>query len=224
MKRALDSVWLLVLLLLLAAAPAFAQDPPPRIGPFVIDLHATVPQFPNEDEQLAASRGMRVAELPGNGLGVQASAHVYLLKVKVITLGIGAEFAASRARKTPDAPTPTTTTPSAALRPSEERFSTFSPQLSLNFGNGHGWSYLSGGIGFSNWALVPEGQEGFDADSESLRTLNYGGGARWFAKSHLAFSLDVRFYMIDPGTPFLANQPGSPKTTLMIIGAGISLK
>jgi hypothetical protein len=217
-----DFLGLAIVLLLSMAAPARAQDPPPRIGPFVLDLHATVPQFPNEDPQLAASRGMQVAELPGRGLGVQAAAHVYVLKVKVITFGLGAEFAASRARKTPDVAATATTT--VGLRSSEERFSTFSPQLSLNFGNGHGWSYLSGGIGFANWAVVPEGQEGFGADSEKLRTLNYGGGARWFAKSHLAFSFDVRFYAIDPGTPFIANQLGSPRTTLMIIGAGISLK
>src|SRR5262245_39957460 len=219
-KTTFGLVWFAGVMLGLAA-PALAQDQPPRVGPFVLDLHATVPQFPTEDVELAASRSMRVAELPGNGLGIQASAHVYLLKLKAVTFGIGAEFAASRARKTPDASTPATTTP---LRPSEERFSTFSPQLSLNFGNGHGWSYISGGIGVSNWALVPEGQEGFAGDSESLRTLNYGGGARWFAKKHLAFSFDVRFYMIDPGTPFVAGQPGSPRTTLMIIGAGISLK
>src|SRR5262249_58707082 len=98
-----DAARAAVIVLVLSAAPALAQDPAPRIGPFALDLHATVPQFPNEDAQLAASRGMQVAELPGNGLGVQASAHLYLLKVKVVTVGIGAEFAASRARKTPDA-------------------------------------------------------------------------------------------------------------------------
>jgi len=218
-----DVLGLALVVLLSTAAPARAQDTPPRIGPFAIDLHATVPQFPSENVQLAESRSMDVAELPGNGLGVQAAAHVYLLKVKVITFGIGAEFAASRARKMPAAGAVSSTS-GRLLRPSEERFSTFSPQLSLNFGNGHGWSYLSGGIGIANWAVVPEGQEGFGADSESLRTINYGGGARWFAKSHLAFSFDVRFYAIDPGTSFLANQLGSPRTTLMIIGAGISLK
>jgi len=220
--KAFDPAWLAAVMLVIAA-PAFAQDPPPRIGQFVLDLHATVPQFPSDSAQLADSRSMDIAELPGNGLGIQASAHVYLLKLKVITFGIGAEFAASRARKTPEAGAVSTTT-GKLLRPSEERFSTFSPQLSLNFGNGHGWSYLSGGIGISNWAVVPEGQEGFGADSESLRTINYGGGARWFAKSHLAFSLDVRFYGIAPGTPFLAGQLGSPRTTLLVIGAGISLK
>jgi hypothetical protein len=220
-KKATGPVWAAIATLL-TAAPVFAQDPPPRIGPFVLDLHASVPTFPDEDPQLAASRGMQVPELPGRGLGVQASAHVYLLKVKVITFGLGAEFAASRARKTPDAATAAASP--VALRPSEERFSTFSPQLSFNFGTGHGWSYLSGGVGISNWAIVPEGQEGFAADSENLRTFNYGGGARWFSKSHVAFSLDVRFYAINPGTPFIANQLGSPRTTLMIIGAGVSVK
>jgi hypothetical protein len=209
------------LVVLCAASPVSAQDPPPRIGPFVLDLHATVPMFPSDDAQLAASRGLVVAELPGTGLGFQAGAHVYLLKLKAVTFGVGAEFAASRARQTPAATTTPTTT---ALRPVEERFSTFAPQLSLNFGNGHGWSYVSGGIGVSNWALVPQGQEGFPADSESLKTINYGGGARWFIKPHLAFSFDVRFYAINPGTPYLADTLGSPRTTLLIIGAGISLK
>src|SRR5207248_5270192 len=37
-----------VLCLLPLAVPAFAQEPPPKIGPFVIDLHATVPRFPGD--------------------------------------------------------------------------------------------------------------------------------------------------------------------------------
>lgn len=211
------------LALVLAAAGARAQEPPPRIGPFVLDLHATVPRFPSDDPQLAQSRGMDLGELPGTGLGIQAGAHIYVLRLKAVTFGLGAEFAASRSRQTPQVGAVSTTT-GQPLRSSEERFSTVAPQLSLNFGNGHGWSYLSGGLGLSNWAVVPEGQEGFAADSERLKTLNYGGGARWFAKSHLAFSLDVRIYVLSPGTPFLANAPGSPRTNLLVIGAGISLK
>jgi hypothetical protein len=207
-------------LAVLCAASARGQEPPPRIGPFVLDIHATVPRFPSDDLQLAESRGMQLAELPGAGLGVQGGAHVYLLRIKVVTIGVGAEFAAGRARETP--PANQTTVP--ALRPSEETFTTFAPQLSFNFGNGNGWSYVSGGVGMSTWAIVPKGQEGFPADSEALKTINYGGGARWFAKKHLAFSLDVRFYAINPGTPFLAGVLGSPRTTLMIVGAGISLK
>jgi len=211
------------LLVLCASRPVAAQDPPPPIGPFVVDLHATVPTFPTDDSQLAASRGVLVTELPGVGLGLQAGAHFYLLKIKAVTVGVGAEFAASRARQMPAADTLP-----PAPRATEERFSTFAPQLSLNFGTGRGWSYLSGGIGVSNWAIVLEGQEPTAADTESLKTIDYGGGARWFAKKRLAFSLDVRFYAINPGTPYFVDAQGvprgSPRTTLMIIGAGISVK
>jgi hypothetical protein len=70
---------------------------------------------------------------------------------------------------------------------------------------------------------VPEGRPAFPTDSERLKTLNYGGGARWFAKSHLAFSLDVRFYALNPGSVYL-DFPHSPRTTLLVIGAGISVK
>jgi hypothetical protein len=103
------------------------------------------------------------------------------------------------------------------VRPATETFKTFAPQLSLNFGTGHGWSYLSGGIGASIWSIVPDGQEPRPVDTDRIRTVNYGGGARWFAKPHLAFSFDVRFYQIDPYVD-------SPRTTLLVIGAGISVK
>jgi len=201
---------------LLVARPAAAQDPPPRIGPFVVDLHATVPRFP-QDPQLAASRAMDLLELPGSGLGVQIGVHVYPIRWRAVTFGVGGEFATGRARNTP-------TAAQASLRPATERFTTVAPQLSFNFGTGNGWSYISGGLGRSTWAVVPQGQEGFAADSEALKTINYGGGARWFMKTHLAFSFDVRFYAINPGTPYFAGVAGSPRTTLLVIGAGVSVK
>jgi hypothetical protein len=195
-----------------------AQDPPPRIPWFVVDAHATAPAFPSDDQELADSRGMTLAELPGRGWGVQLGAHFYPLRWRVITFGIGGEIAAGRASRTP--PSDDTT----GLRPATETFRTFAPQLSFNFGNGNGWSYLSGGIGYSTWALVPEGQANdYPPDSEPLYTINYGGGARWFIKPHLAFSFDVRFYAINPGSPF-GGLPGSPRKTLLVIGAGVSLK
>ena len=183
-----------VLCLLALAVPAFAQEPPPKIGPFVIDLHATVPRFPG-DLQLAESRNMMLAELPGTGLGVQAGVHIYLFKWRAITFGVGGEVASSRARQTPAEGTQN-------VRAATEEFRSIAPQLSFNFGSGTGWSYISGGIGQSTWSIVPEGQTPFPSDSERVRTINYGGGARWFAKKHLAFSFDVRFYAIDPGTPY----------------------
>ena len=200
----------LVLSILIAASPAFAQEPPPKIGPFAVDLHATVPRFPTDDAALASSRGMNPEELPGVGLGIQIGAHVYLFKWKAVTVGIGGEYAASRSSSTPPEG-------QTGLRPATETFKTIAPQLSLNFGTGHGWSYLSGGIGTSTWSIVPDGQEPGPVDTDRIRTVNYGGGARWFAKPHLAFSFDVRFYQVDP---YL----NSPRTTLLVIGAGVSIK
>jgi hypothetical protein len=207
---------LLLALFALAGSPAVAQEPPPPIGPFVIDLHGTFPRFPSDSSQLALSRGLSVAQLPGSGLGVQVGAHLYFLHIKAITFGVGAEVATGRSSQTQEPP--------STLAPTEEHFSTFSPQLSFNFGHGRGWSYLSGGLGRSNWAIVPVGQEKGPADLEVLKTLNYGGGARWFVKPHLAFSLDVRIYVIGPGTPYFEGALGGPRTNLLVIGAGISVK
>jgi hypothetical protein len=206
---------LVLVILSLRAVPVRAQDPPPRIGPFVIDLHATVPKFPTDDLNLAVSRGMNLSELPGRGLGVQIGAHLYVLRLKAITFGLGGELVASRASQTP-------ATGVEFVRPAKERFTSIAPQLSFNFGTGHGWSYLSGGIGTSTWSLIPEGSVASPPDVERLKTINYGGGGRWFIKSHLAFSFDVRFYAINPGT--LYNGTQSPRTRLLVIGAGASVK
>ena len=203
---------------LFVASDARAQEPPPKIGPFVVDLHASVPRFPS-DPTLAASRDMLLAELPGRGLGLQIGATVYPLRWRAVTFGIGGELATGRARKSAVA----AQGQNAALRGSEEKFSSLAPQLSFNFGNGHGWSYISGGLGRSTWSLVPDDRAAFPSDSDNLKTINYGGGARWFMKSHLAFSFDVRLYAINPGAPYLTF-PGSPRTTLMVIGAGVSVK
>ena len=213
------AVFLLLLPLLAVASPARAQDPPPRIPWFAVDLHASVPRFPDSD-LLAASRDVVLAELPGRGLGLQTAVTLYPVRWRAVTFGIGGELITSRARKTPAAPAAGQTT---TLRATEERFRSIAPQLSFNFGSGHGWSYISGGLGRSTWSLVPADRAAFPSDAEALKTINYGGGARWFMKSHLAFSFDVRFYAINPGAPYLS-VPGTPRTTLLVIGAGASIK
>jgi hypothetical protein len=205
-----------VLIITATASPARAQDPPPRIPLFVVDFHGTVPRFPSEDAELAASRGMNLAELPGRGFGLQAGLHVYPFHWRAVTFGVGGEVATSRARQSPAEGI-------QGVRPTEERFRSIAPQLSFNFGTGHGWSYLSGGLGRSTWGLKVQGEPDAFGDTDPLKTINYGGGARWFIKPHLAFSFDVRFYAINPGAP-QGSLPGSPRTTLRIIGAGVSLK
>jgi len=210
---------LLFLVLFAAAVPTHAQEPPPRIPWFVVDTHATVPRFPG-NPLLAASRDLMLSELPRRGWGVQVGATVYPVRWRALTFGVGGEFASTLARKVPAA---LPAGQEQTLRETEERFRSISPQLSFNFGTGHGWSYISAGLANATWSLVPVDRPPIPGDSDKLKTLNYGGGARWFMKSHLAFSFDVRFYAINPGAPYL-DLPGSPRTTLMIIGAGVSVK
>ena len=109
-----------------------------------------------------------------------------------VALGIGGEWLLSRGSKTLDpveeggASGPTVTT----------RFSVLSPQVSLNFGGRDGWSYVSGGIGWAKFTTELEDAPVAEAPG-ALVPINYGGGARWFAKEHLAFTFDLRFYRID---------------------------
>lgn len=210
----------LAVVLVSLARPAAAQDPPPPIPWVVVDVHGSIPRFPSDDPLLAASRNMSLAELPGSGLGAQIALHLYPLRTRLVTFGLGGELAIGRARQTPAAgATVAGVTP---LRPAEERITSLSPQLSLNFGNGSGWSYLSAGLGQTTWSLSTGDLGEYPPNGDKLKTLNYGGGARWFIKPHVAFSFDVRFYAINPGFAF--TYPATPRTTLLIIGAGISVK
>jgi hypothetical protein len=207
----------IVLMLGVAAPVARAQDPPPAIPLVAVDLHGTFTNFPDL-QAVADSRGLSIGQLPGAALGADVALHVYPLRWRAITFGIGGQLVYVRAHNTP--PVVTGQTP---LLPVTERFVSGGPQLSFNFGTGTGWSYLSGGIGRSVWQIVPEGAQPQDADQARLNTSNYGGGARWFIKTHLAFSFDVRLYAISPG-PATAAAPGSPRTRLLVIGAGASVK
>jgi hypothetical protein len=214
MRASSRAAALALVLIACSAGHAAAQDEKPRIGPFAVDVRASFPFFPN-DQQLADSRGLTLEELPGRGIGVDLGAHVYFLRWKAVTFGIGGQVTLARASS--DAQ------PELGRVGATERLVTGGPHLSFNFGSGDGWSYISGGVGASQWSLIPDGEEAEPGDVEQLFTINYGGGARWFAKPHLAFTFDVRFHAIDPGTP--ANgRPGSPRTTLLVMSAGISVK
>jgi hypothetical protein len=212
------AVLLVVLVLMSVAGPAaHAQDQPPPIGPFVLDVRGSVPRF-SGSQALAESRGLAAGELPGAGFGADAGAHLYLFKWRAITFGLGGQvtFGRSRSRGRQEGGI-------VVERAVTERFTAVAPQLSFNFGTGNGWSYISGGIGPAVLSIVPDGRRSSAADDERLMTVNYGGGARWFTRPHLAFTFDVRFYAFPAGTPH-AGFPGSPPFTLFVAGAGISIK
>lgn len=194
-----------------------AQEPPPPIGPFVLDVHGNVPRMGTES-QLAPSRGLVEDQLPGTGLGVDAAVHLYPIRWRAVTFGVGGRLLAARARSGA-----ATSIDGLALSGVTEHFVAGGPELSFNFGTGNGWSYISGGVGLATWSVVADGQSPIEADVERLRMLHYGAGARWFMKRHLAFSVDVRFFQNDPGAAH-GDLPGTPRSSTMVMGAGISVK
>jgi hypothetical protein len=211
----------------LPALPAHAQDPVPPlppvpieepIGPFVIDARGVWARF-KQDPAIAASVGVPSSELPTRGLGLSVGAHVYPVRKRNFALGFGADLLL-RARATRTIPPateggldgPTVVTSMTA----------FSPQVSLNFGKRDGWSYISGGFGTASFTAELEDFPAGDADGRPS-AINYGGGARWFAKKHLAFAFDLRFYSIG-AQEATVTRPAYPAMRLMVLSAGISLR
>jgi hypothetical protein len=224
MPRSIRAV-LGVLVLLTFIAPAHAQDAPAvpplldePIAPFVFDARGTFARF-KELPATAAALGVQPTDLPSRGLGLVVGAHLYPIRTRGFALGLGGELLlrargsntiAPEVEEGPDGPTVVT------------RMTALSPQVSLNFGKRNGWSYLSGGVGWASFTTELEEAPVGDAESRPV-TINYGGGARWFAKKHLAFSLDLRFYAIRAQEATLTRPP-FPSMTVMVFSAGISAR
>ncbi|MFB3852273.1 MAG: outer membrane beta-barrel protein [Vicinamibacterales bacterium] len=202
---------------LAAARPAAAQ----RLGPiprFAVDAHVSTPAF-KDDAAIATPRGVAASDLPERGLGFDIGAHLYPIRLEWITFGLGGSLHVSGAGK--DAVDTEEGVPGHGVSAS---FRAFAPQISFNFGHSRGWSYLSGGIGTSTLRYTVDDLP-LEDGSPGRKTINYGGGARWFARDHVAFSFDVRFYAINPQ----AEDPeqgllDSPRMTLLVLSAGVSFK
>jgi hypothetical protein len=206
-----------------AAAPVSQQAPGSPPGPFALDVRLAMPSF-NTGSALADPLGFRTDRLPGRGWGLLVGAHVYPLRGRRFSLGLGADLVRTSGSQAPDPESAT-----AATDPTiETRFNALVPQVSLNFGTSRGWSHIGGGYAFMNRATGD-----VDADvplGPRLRGIHYGGGARWFISPHVAFSFDLRFYRIpeqaaeDATTAGAAAVPFQPKSRLFLASAGISFK
>jgi hypothetical protein len=217
MKRmmALRALGAIVLMLGLAA-PTAAQEKEP-IGLFAADARIAFPGY-KEMPSVATELGVNPLDLPPRGLGLVLGAHVYPVRKAFVTLGVGAEMMTSGRSRTregsEDGSSPALTV--------HTHFSSFAPQLSLNFGSKQGWSYISGGMGWGRLTTELAATPLPDAAART-RVINYGGGARWFANPHLAFSVDLRFYSVNPQEAS-AGRPAFPRMTIVAMSAGISVK
>ena len=218
-----------------------AQDDEP-IGRYVVDFRGSTINLGRNDE-LARVRRLRANQLPARGIAVDLGGHFYFLRLGPVTFGLGASFLSTVAHQPvvepmPEDPTPggfPPFTPQEPMPDDEEeemepiieglpvtsRFTAISPQITFNFGHRNGWSYLGGGLGTSRLNVYP--QQPTTPVQRGSRTLNYGGGARWFLTPNVALSVDLRFYAISP-IEQLGEQPGSPRMTLMAANVGVSVR
>jgi len=208
--------WLLVCLAI--AAPAAAQQKEP-IGPFVVDVRAVFARHKVEPD-IANNLGVETGNLPERSLGLVSGAHVYPWRTKKVTLGFGGNLVIARGTRTleTEAANGTVTTSPTVRR----HFTALSPELSLNFGHRTGWSYISGGM-FGRSKLYIDREDAPAVDPPYRKTLNYGGGARWFTTDHLALSVDFRWYSVAEQPP-TATVAGQPRTTLLVLSGGVSFK
>ena len=204
----------LIITLMTTATDAAGQDPGP-IGPFVFDIRGALVGL-SQDADLAHDRGLWPNQLAPRSIGLNVGGHAYVFRWREITFGVGVSALVSSTSHTTEKDDPNSKRSTVITR-----FNAISPELSFNFGDGDGWSYLSGGLGTSRMNVYPE--QPTVAEQRRAGTLNYGGGARWFVKPDLAFSFDLRLFAISP-LPELAGQPGSPRMTRFAVNLGLSVR
>ena len=199
---------------------AVAQDIPPEnlpIGRYVADARVDFPKF-KQNPLIASGIGATALNLPTRAFGFVLGAHWYPVHLGIVTFGVGGEISAARRGHTLN-----TGTKEEPLNVTvNSRFSATSPQISFNFGSRDGWSYISGGIGWSSFTAERADSPLPNPEVRS-KTINYGGGARWFAKKHLAVSMDLRFYAVNPQLA-TTTRPPYPRMTLMAFSAGAAIR
>jgi hypothetical protein len=208
-----------LLVCLAIAAPAAAQQKEP-LPPFAADFRGAFARHKTEPS-VATDLGVAPANLPGRSFGLVGGAHVYPLRGHKVTLGLGNVVIARGSR------TLETVADDPAAAPVKgptvrRHFTAISPEVSLNFGHRNGWSYVSGGM-FGRSKLYLERADTPAVSPPYRKTLNYGGGARWFTTDHVAFSVDFRWYSVAE-QPAAAGLIAQPRTTLLVLSGGIAIK
>jgi hypothetical protein len=203
-------------LLYVLCVPAFAHaQPEPTLPPLVIDVRGFYAGL-GRDPATATGLGVPPSELPNRGLGGFAGLHLYPIRTKGFAVGLGGEGLLARGRSQPLASDGTALGP-----PIEQRLRGLAGILTLNFGHRQGWSYLAAGMGPLQFPTFQG--ESPPGDPPQQMTLNYGGGARWFIKRHVAFGFDIRFYVTKPELP-VPPYPPRERNRLLIMSAGLSFK
>lgn len=208
-----------VLALLLVPVAASAQGPvaPVTVEPMpwvVADVRVGWPAI-GADEVTAAAIGRAATEMPGRALTAGLGIHAYPVRRGRWKLGVGAELLRGRGsfQKKDTKGEPVGDEINRTL-------SGVSMQVSLNFGRGQGWSYVTAGGGpFQFDTFLGEGP----GDGERATTINFGAGARWFKWQHAGFTADMRFYLTKASDGTLLVAPRGSKR-IVVLSVGLTLK
>ena len=208
------------LILLSFAAPAAAQQKDP-LPIFAADLRGIFARHKTEPS-VATSLGVETGNLPTRSFGLVGGGHVYVLRGKKISIGLGGTALFGGGSKTLDLTASDGTMSKSP--PVRRHFRSVTPEISLNFGHRNGWSYISGGF-FGQSRLYLDREDAPATGAPQRKTLTYGAGAGWFTTNHIAFSVDVRWYSVaEMPASAASNVVLEPRTTLMVLSGGISIK
>jgi hypothetical protein len=191
---------ILAALVTLAATPAAAQpadEPLPRLVTDVQGLWGGLPSSQGWIPEVPAN-----TPIPNRGFGIALGAHVYPVRLGILTFGVGATMFVARGKGDPSSVVITPTgggsaaTGESTLPVVTTTMTSLEPQISINFGRRFGWSYLSAGYGptrVDSSAAAIGMLPAVSAPDRWNPALNFGGGARWFMKRHIGASFDLRF-------------------------------
>jgi len=195
----------------IAAAPAAGQTAA-RPDSWVLDIRGVTSAVPTDTTFYPTLTSTIV---PSRGFGADVGGHVYLFNLGPARVGLGASVIAVRATANSAA-----SSQADAVEPGQRVTMTLraiAPQVSFNFGSRDGWSYLSAGLGLGSVNSRTENASSGEQESGRLRTINYGGGARWFVTPRLAFGIDLRAHQLAAGA-------GTPRVSVFAASAGLSFR
>jgi hypothetical protein len=218
MRRAVLGV---LVLSALASTPASAQQKDP-LPVFAADIRGLFARHKTEPD-IAKGLNVETANLPTRSFGLTGGAQVYFVRGRKVSLGGGATVLYGGGSKSLDITdaSGTVTGQSPKVR---RHFTSVVPEISINFGHRNGWSYISGGF-MGRSKLYVEREDNPATGAPKRSTLTYGAGAKWFTTDHIAFSVDIRWYSVAEQLPSATTTAVfEPKTTVMVLSGGISIK
>lgn len=219
MRRRLPGLALAVLLGSAAAASAQTHDPLP---PYVVDLRGATAGLPTALGWTPIIPSG--TEVPSRGLGLEGGAHFFVARGRRIALGLGATWLIARGSTSTEAAEGVT--PAEPYPDVSTRLTLLSPQVSLNFGHRLGWSYISAGMGRGKVGSTSTPANGVAVDNQVddwTRTINFGGGVRWFVNDHVGVGFDLRWHQLAAHEDATTLVVG-PRETLMVLGIGVAIR